>query len=181
MMTLPFNARNPHFNRIGGIDCEIEHETYGWIPYSACEGPDENGSLMYAALLAGDFGPVAGVPPKTTAQITAEIAARRWYQQNLPLLWNGHVIALDGKSPEALDQSCMAVERGFRLDTDGWKCFDMATGQVVWRPTTNAELLELAELSYRYVQDCFAREGVLLAALAAGTYTDSMLNTGWPG
>lgn len=114
------------------------------------------------------------------AKQVQDISARRWYQQNLPLLWNGHVITLDGKSPEALDQSCMAVERGFRLDTDGWKCFDMSTGEIVWRQTTNAELIELAQLAYRYVQDCFTREGELLDSLKAGTYQDAELNLGWP-
>lgn len=175
------DVRNPVFLATGVINCEIDHPQWGWIPFTVTADDDEYlGHTLYHQLINGEHGVIAPVVGKSAAQHTAEIAERRWYQQNLPLLWNGHVIALDGKSPEALDQSCMAVERGFRMDTDGWKCFDMSTGQIVWRTTTNAELIELAELSYRYVQDCFAREGVLLAAIANGTYVESMLNEGWP-
>lgn len=33
------NYRNAKFNRFGTIDCEIEHETYGWIPFT-CDPKD---------------------------------------------------------------------------------------------------------------------------------------------
>ena len=29
------DIRNPTYNAFGGIDCEIEHPVYGWIPFTA--------------------------------------------------------------------------------------------------------------------------------------------------
>lgn len=181
-MTVAYEARNPRYSaRANQIDLEYNHPDYGWIPFTACAADvDEHGQILYTAALAGQYGPVAGVLPKTAAQQLSEIAEQRWYQQQLPLLWQGHLIALDGESPAAMDQSLMAVERGFRQDTDGWKCYDLSTGAIVWRVTTNAEIVELSQLAYRYVQDCFTREGALIAQVKAGTYTDSMLTAGWP-
>lgn len=67
--------RKPEFNRHGGLDCEIDHQKFGWIPYtiSQLEQPD-----FYDEVLAAD--PAAYVappppPPPTLAEIDAEIEA----------------------------------------------------------------------------------------------------------
>ena len=44
----------------------------------------------------------------------------------------------------------------------------------------NAEILEITEAAYRYVSACFDREGELLQAVEDGSFTESMLNDGWP-
>ena len=52
------NFRNPFFNGVGSIDCEIEHRDFGWIPFT-CDPSDTIAGLdmaaFYAVLLA--FGP----------------------------------------------------------------------------------------------------------------------------
>lgn len=44
-------TRNARYNKQGNIDCEIEHPTYGWVPFTA--SPDDvepHGRAIFAAL-----------------------------------------------------------------------------------------------------------------------------------
>lgn len=43
-----------------------------------------------------------------------------------------------------------------------------------------AALATVSQAVRTHVQSCFDREATLLAALSASTYTEAMLNTGWP-
>lgn len=45
---------------------------------------------------------------------------------------------------------------------------------------TAPELITVATALRNYVQACFDREAAILQAIENGTYTDDMLNTGWP-
>lgn len=67
------NARNPKHNAAGTIDLEIEHPEYGWVPFTA--SPDDAaaaGADLYAAAMAGDYGPIAEYAPPSPAQQTTE-------------------------------------------------------------------------------------------------------------
>lgn len=70
------NFRNPVFNRLGTIDCEVDHPKYGWIPFTA--SPDdtvEMGREIYAAALAD--GPAAYVPPPPTPPTGMDVDRER--------------------------------------------------------------------------------------------------------
>lgn len=55
-------VRNPRHTD-GGIDCHIQHDVYGWIPFCARAGDGEAfGRELYADLVAGKYGVVA--PPR---------------------------------------------------------------------------------------------------------------------
>lgn len=74
------NVRNPRFNALGSIDCEIEHPALGWLPFTAAEDdPEPMGRAIYAAAVAGEFGPVADhVPaPQAPPPIPAVISRRQ--------------------------------------------------------------------------------------------------------
>lgn len=59
-----FEVRNPVFNGRGGIDCEIKHPKFGWIPFSAQpDDPEPHGREIYAACLAMNPDPDAAKPP----------------------------------------------------------------------------------------------------------------------
>lgn len=109
----------------------------------------------------------------------AAIASRRWSQEVAGITWNGYGIATDRESQDKIVQETRAIDRGLRIDGKGWKCIDLATGVVVFRPTTNAEMVAIGDAVYDYVSACFAREEVLLSEIAAGTYDPAMLETGW--
>jgi len=110
----------------------------------------------------------------------ATVAARRYQAEIAGIAWQGHGIATDRESQQKMSDERNAVKDGLRPDGKGWKCLDMATGVTVFRPTSNAEILELTAAAYHHVSACFDREASLLAAIADGTYTAAMLEEGWP-
>lgn len=64
--------RNPVYNHLGTIDCEINHPSLGWIPFTA-DPNDPTGAEIYTSAVAGN--PAAYVAPtrvlaeeKTTAK-----------------------------------------------------------------------------------------------------------------
>lgn len=108
------------------------------------------------------------------------IAAARYEREVAGIVWQGYGIATDRESQDKVDKEDRAVDKGMRADGKGWKCFDLSAGQVVFRPTSNAELQAIAAAVYDYVSACFAREAALLAAIKDGTFHDGMLAEGWP-
>lgn len=130
-----------------------------------------------------DWTQVVTTEDKATEAHAAKIqsiAARRFEKEVRGVAWNGYWIATDRESQGKIDTEDRAVLRGLRAEGKGWKCKNLATGEVGFRPTTNAEMQDIAAVAYEYVSACFAREGELLAALKAGTYTEAMLGEGWP-
>jgi hypothetical protein len=55
---LLMNIRNAKYNENGTIDCEIEHDRYGWIPHTASENDPET-LQVYARILNGEAGDIA--------------------------------------------------------------------------------------------------------------------------
>ncbi len=56
--------RNPAHNANGGIDCEINHPSFGWIPFTASpDDPSEAGREIYAAALAANPAPQPAIIP----------------------------------------------------------------------------------------------------------------------
>lgn len=45
---------------------------------------------------------------------------------------------------------------------------------------TASELISVSQSMRKYVQACFDRESELVEAIIGGTYTDAMLDEGWP-
>lgn len=55
------DVRNPVFNALGTIDCEINHPVLGWIPFTA--NPDDIESIgleVYEIALSMNPAPYAG-------------------------------------------------------------------------------------------------------------------------
>lgn len=64
------NVRNPKYNAVGTIDCEIEHPVYGWIPFTASpDDTEEQGKEIYEKALLETYGAVAEyTPPVLTTE-----------------------------------------------------------------------------------------------------------------
>jgi hypothetical protein len=71
------NYRNAKHISNGRIDCEIEHEVFGWIPYtldlSDTDNTVDNGALLASMTLADN---VAAYNPPTQAQLASDLAVR---------------------------------------------------------------------------------------------------------
>lgn len=64
-------VKNPQYNVINTIDCEIEHPQFGWIPFTASPNDIEPmGRYIYAEAIAGNYGPVA--PCISVGQVDVE-------------------------------------------------------------------------------------------------------------
>ena len=73
------NIRNPVRRSATVIDCETNHPTYGWIPFTATsDDVEQHGRNIFAAIEAGDAGTIADyVPPPASADdVNAERARR---------------------------------------------------------------------------------------------------------
>lgn len=114
------------------------------------------------------------------AQLMERIPAERWNREVSGLIWKGVFIDTDEKSQPKIQSARSAAQDGLRVDGSGWKCGDPQTGEIIYRATSNAEMIEIGSMAFNYVQACYDREGVLMTAVKDGTYTDDMLNTGWP-
>lgn len=109
-----------------------------------------------------------------------EIPAERYRREIAGLVWSGVFIATDQTSQSKIQSTRAAVQEGLRVDGSIWKCGDPQTGEILYRPTTNAEMIDIGSMVFTYIQSCYDREGVLMNAVKDGTYTDDMLTTGWP-
>lgn len=68
-------VRNPKFNLVGTIDVEVNHEQYGWVPFTASSNdPEKYGQEIYAMAMAGAFGEIA--PASNPADIDGELALK---------------------------------------------------------------------------------------------------------
>lgn len=73
----------PQYNAFGTIDLEIDHPKYGRIPFTA--SPDDpEGAAIYAAALAGEYGPIAPyVAPPPPPPMVPQVVTRRQARQAL--------------------------------------------------------------------------------------------------
>lgn len=116
----------------------------------------------------------------TEAQILPAIAGTRKTHETAGFLWGELFIDTSAASYAKIIGNRAAAKDGLRKDTDVWQCLDQATGTIIFRPTTNEEMIEIGDRAWEYVQKCFNREGELIDAFNAGTFTYDMLAEGWP-
>lgn len=70
------NLRNLKYTKSGAINCDYEHPSFGWIPYTASPNDSEAlGRDIYAAALSGTFGPVAPVDPDPLPTLSDYVTA----------------------------------------------------------------------------------------------------------
>lgn len=82
--------RNPAYNAAGTIDVEINHERWGWIPFTASPDDDRDyGRAIYAEAIQGDVAPY--VPPEPV--IPDRVTARQF---KLQLLQAGLLASVEG-------------------------------------------------------------------------------------
>lgn len=69
--------RNAIYNAFGTIDCEINHPTFGWIPFTASpDDSEELGQQIHADILSGKAGQVAPyvAPPPQPTPVPTEVS-----------------------------------------------------------------------------------------------------------
>lgn len=114
-------TRNPQKNAAGTIDLEIEHPTFGWIPFTASPDDTEaHGRELYAQAVAGDFGPIAPyvAPPPPPPFIPTSVTMR---QARLALLGIGMLDDVDAALaaiPDATQRKAAQIEWEYAQTVD---------------------------------------------------------------
>jgi hypothetical protein len=96
-----------------------------------------------------------------------QIAKDRFAKESEPITWTdstGNTYVLDNTfdSQQRLVSAQAAISAGLRQDGGVWKCAHLVNGNVslAFRPTTNSEIGEWANLAVNQVQTCFEVEAV---------------------
>lgn len=122
--------RNPVFNAIGTIDCEINHPVYGWVPFTADPNDYfEHGRDIYAAAI--EAGPAPYQDQRTLDELKAEknaaINESRLRANQSHFTFAGKQIAVDPLSRSDIDAAhgmilaLQAMPPGW---PGGWKAMD---------------------------------------------------------
>lgn len=108
-------------------------------------------------------------------QATIEaIASARYEHETAGTTISGVAVFTDRATQMKLTGAAIRAERDPTYSVD-WKQSD---GTYVELNAT--QLITIADAVGDYVQACYSREAVLLAALVDGSYTDAALIDGWP-
>lgn len=110
------NYRNAKYIDTTRIDCEIEHDVYGWIPYTLDPADTDmtvnNDDLLAAMKTAGD---VAAYVPPTQAELDAALA------EQLRVERNGLLTEVDAIAGNALRWATLSAEQ-----QDAWAVYRQA-------------------------------------------------------
>jgi hypothetical protein len=128
-----------------------------------------NGGLFVGPLPEPEPEPEPEGPPDWPAVI----AGRRWEVEVGGIVVAGLTIATDDRSKLLINGA--AVEA--MLDPDYQMQWKTPDGFV---ELSGSQVLAIARAVRAHVQACFDREAELLAELEAGTFTEAMLDQGWP-
>lgn len=110
---------------------------------------------------------------ETIESLKAAVAAKRYAQEVKGVVVNGATVGTDRESVAILTG---AAFQAF-LDPTYLCRWKTQSGFV----ELNAQqIIALATSVRMYVQACFEREAALVAAIEAGTYTENMIDEGWP-
>lgn len=112
--------------------------------------------------------------PSAHAPSTSDLIASRRYDAEVGGVIVGEMRLDTGRDSQALITGAALAAVIDPAYTCNWKT---AEGFVELNAVA---LIAIASAIRAHVQACFDREGVLVAAVAAGTYQQSMLDEGWP-
>jgi hypothetical protein len=133
------NARNPKHTASGSIEMEIDHPTYGWIPFAASPNDCEaHGRELYQRAIDGEFGTIElYVKPLALAQSeqTAIIEAVYQSANTAPITFQGWTFQTDAESVALMAQVASALPSGASIT---W--YDMSNTGVMLSDTSFAEL-----------------------------------------
>lgn len=175
-------TRNPKFNHAGSIDCEVEHPVFGWIPFTASPtDAEELGRQIYAAAVAGDFGPIAPFSGPTLAARQAaaweRIKAERDRRKSLGVKFGAHWYHSDADS--RIQQLSLFV-MGSNVPPVQWKTLT-ASGAPVFVTMTQSIAAGIFQGTAASDAAVFAAAEAHRVAMEASSTPETYdLSGGWP-
>jgi len=124
-----------------------------------------------------DFSKLVSKSDKDDVKLTvtlASIARRRFQAETAGITVNGMKVYTDRTTQMKLTAATLRAVRDTEYVVD-WKTI---SGDFV---TMNSQqIIALSDVVGDYVQECYTREGEIVAAFNRDEFTDDMLETGWP-
>jgi len=113
------NYRNPIYNHLGTIDCEIDHPDHGWIPFTASPGDVEPAGVALHTQIVLDGGIAPYVPDLTSLKKAARYKIDQSAEHaRLRYITNGAGQALVYQKKE--DEARAYVLAGYPADTSNY-------------------------------------------------------------
>lgn len=172
MADAPYEYRNAAYNAFGGIDCEINHAEFGWIPFTAnADDAEQTGKDMFAALAAADPAPtayVASPPAKDELKLYAQTKRFALANGSAQINVGDRSIPVwtDTASQTAILGLLPAAQADPEFVLTNWKGSD---GN--FYDLTSSEIIALWQGGMTFVGTCFNAEAAVGAAIDAGTIT----------
>lgn len=140
------------------------HPSLEWV---ACDDTTTLGMTYDGAF----HEPVVLAP--TAEEVRAMIAARRFQAETAGIVIDGSAIDTGRDSQALITGAAVSA----MLDTNYSCQWKTPSGFI---ELTSQQIIAIASEVRAHVQACFDREAELLAAVSAGTFTESQLDEGWP-
>lgn len=107
--------------------------------------------------------------------LISQIAYDRYAKESSGLIWtdlnsSSWFIDTTIESQNRLSAAVTTIQSNMRIENSVWKCAD-TQGNVVFRPTTHAELVDIAQQVQSLVQKCFDAEAAAYAKLQNTDFT----------
>lgn len=138
------NIKNLRYTVTGAIDCDYEHPTYGWIPFTASPfDSDSLGREVYASALVGDFGPVADadtVQFAAQARAAAKVARAQAVEAITVTTASGNTFDGDELSQGRMSRAIIALSTGLAPSVT-WVLADNSTIEATAAELTEALVL----------------------------------------
>jgi hypothetical protein len=112
-----YQVKNLSHFKDGVVDCEILHETFGWIPFSAVPGDTAPATLAVFEHIAANSVDVASQPESPNLATSITTAERAWRDNELVV---ADVELLKAEDAEPASVSTPAQWRQYRVDLRNW-------------------------------------------------------------
>jgi hypothetical protein len=177
MIQTPYTeVRNPAYNRYKSIDCEINHVSMGWIPFTASsEDTEEYGRKLFTDLQAELYGPVATWPVENIRQEQKQLIAEQRYKVE-----TGGITVEGVAVNTERDVRTLVFEAAWNATSDPTFTYNWKIPGGIFITLSSEQVINIGKAVAAHIQSCFDQEAVLCAAVDEGTYLDSMLLLGWP-
>ena len=112
-----YEVKNLKQFKDGAIDCEVLHEVYGWIPFTAVPGDDAPATVAVFNYIEEYSVDVGALPVSPAIAVHAEHAERLWRDQELTV---ADVELLKAEDGDPAFVSTPAQWRQYRVDLRNW-------------------------------------------------------------
>lgn len=161
---MTYEYRDARHTPDGDIDCEINHPTFGWLPFTASASDDEEaGRELHAAILAaGDAAAYVPPPPEPVTGDDVNIERDRRIVAGLFVATTGGpTVAVQGRDVDQMNLTNLGMMAEARINAGDATPFNFRDAQNNIRSLTPAQMREVWQQSVAHVEAIYAASWAL--------------------